>query len=185
MGDAPTKDEVREAYAAAMIAALGMTKSRQRAEEIVQNAFEAVMTTRPWSRNDRPYKQHVVGAVWSLTSHEHTSKRADNEAKAAKAWQRDEPGTKARSPEDATLHRAEEEGRQTGAEAELDALDASLGDNETARRVLRCRREHDLVKAREIAEELGLPVEQVYRANESLRDHLRTLRKNRNGDEDE
>ena len=163
-----------------------MTRSRQRAEELVQDAFEAVMTTRPWSRKERTYKHHMVGIVWSLTSHEHTSKRPKRDAETHAGWQREEAGEKAPSPEDRTLQRAEEEGKQTSAEAELDALDASLGDNETARRVLRCRREHGLVKAGDVGAKLDLPVEQVYRANEVLKDHLRTVRRRREKkDEDE
>ena len=179
MGDIPPSDEVREAYEAAMAAALGMTKSRQRAEELVQDAFEAAMTTRPWTRKDLTFKQHLVGAVWSLASHEHTSQRPRMERDAARGWHREDVGMKAPSPEDKTLHRAEEEGRQTSADAELDELDASLADNETARRVLRCRREHEMVKAADIAGKLGLPVEQVYRANEALKERLRTMRKKR------
>jgi DNA-directed RNA polymerase specialized sigma24 family protein len=168
-----------------MAAALAMTRSPQRAEDLVQNAVEATLTTRPWSRKERTYKQHLVGAVWSMASHEHASRRPKMDAKAHEGWHREEVGERAASPEEKTLHRAEEEGRQMDAEAELDALDASLRDNETARAVLRCRREHGLVKAGEIAAKLGLPVEQVYRANEALRDHLKTLRKKDRKDEDE
>lgn len=182
MGDVPTNEEAREAIEAAMIAALGMTKSKQRAEELVQDAFEACLTTRPWSRKEHSFKHHLFGAVWSLTSHQNTSKRPANERAAAAGWHREEAGFAAPSPEDRTLHRAEEEGRQTSADEELDALDASLGDNEVARRVLRCRRDSEAVKAREIAEKLGLAPEQVYRANEVIRDHLRALRKKRGKD---
>lgn len=185
MGDVPTKEEVREAYAAAMVAALAMTRSRPRAEELVQNAFEAVMTTRPWSRKDRTFKHHLVGATWSLTSHEHTSRRPRLEAEAAEGWYREEAGEVAPSPEKRTLERAEEEKKQADAEAELDALDASLGDNDLARRVLRCRREGELAKAAEIAAKLGVPAAAVYRANDVLKDRLTALRKRAKKDGDE
>jgi DNA-directed RNA polymerase specialized sigma24 family protein len=179
MGDIPTEDEAREAAEAAMVAALGMTRSRQRAEELVQSAFEAVMTTRPWARSERSLARHLAGVVWSLASHEHTSQRPKMEAAAHRGWHREELGVTAASPEDKTLHRAEEETRQADAEAELEALEASLAGNDLARSVLRCRRENDAVKAADIAAKLDVPVEQVYRANEFLRDHLRTIRKKR------
>jgi hypothetical protein len=50
--------------------------------------------------------------------------------------------------------------------------------------VLRCRREHGLAKAGEIAAKLGIPVDQVYRANEVLKERLRTLRKKQKKDEE-
>jgi DNA-directed RNA polymerase specialized sigma24 family protein len=106
MRDVPTKDEVREAYEAAMAVALAMTRSKERAADLVQDAFERILTTRPWAR-----------------------------------------------------------------------------DNDVARRVLRCRREHGLSKAAEIAEKLGTPVEKVYRANETLRERLRALRKDQQKEE--
>ncbi len=181
-GDVPTKQEARAAFSAAMIAALGMTRSKARAEEIVQDAFEKVMTTRPWSRKDRTFEQHMVGVVWSLSNHAFTSAKPKQDAEAAEGFHREEVGTREASPEDKALERAEHEGRATGAEQELDALEAACADNTNALAVLRCRREHGLVKAGEIAEKLGMPVEQVYRANEALRERLKTLRKRREKD---
>jgi len=179
MGDVPTKEEARAALVAAMTAALGMTRSRRLAEEIVQDAFERVMTTRPWSRKERTFEQHMVGTVWSLVSHEFASKRSEHDAEAHDGFHREEAGQSAASPEDKMLDRAEQENRWASADEELDALAESVAGHPAAREVLRCRREHGLTKASEIAARIGLPVEQVYRANEVLRDHLRSLRKKR------
>lgn len=184
MGDVPTQDEAREGREAAMVAALGMTRSRQLAEELVQDAFEAVFTTRPWSRAEKTFKYHVVGVVWSLASHAFKSKDAERDAEAHEGWHREDAGVTAPSPEARTLHRADEEQKQTDAEAELAALEASFDRGDLALRVLRCRRDDGLTKAAEIADRLGVAVAAVYRANEALRDHLKTVRKQRrNSDE--
>jgi len=132
---------------------------------------------------------HAQASRWLRRAHrppQPRGRRASKmEAEAARGWHREDVGKKTPSTEDKMLHRVDEESRQSAAEAELDALDASLGDNEDARRVLRCRREHELVKAREIAAKLGMKVEVVYRANEVLRDHLRAVRKRRDREKDD
>ena len=185
MADTPTRDEVREALKAAMAAALSITRSRPQAEEVVQDAFERVLTTRPWTRSHGPFDRHLVGTVSSLVSHSRTSKRPEKDAEAHEGFHQEVVGDVAPSPEKKTLERAEEEDAQASADAELDALDASIADNEGARAVLRCRREHELTKASDIALKLGMPVDAVYRANELVRDHLRKLRKKRGKEEEE
>ena len=185
MGDIPTQQEAREGLEAAMIAAIGMTRSKQRAEDLVQDAFEAVMTTRPWSRAKRTFTEQLVGAVWSMASHEHTSKRPKKDAEAHEGFHDEEIGRHAPSPEYKTLDRAEQETRQSDAEGELDELDAAVSDNTTARDVLRCRCEHGLVKAGEIATKLGIDVDLVYTANKLLQDRLRALRKKKAKKKDE
>lgn len=177
ISDVPTPQEALEAMEAALVAGLGITRSKPRAEELVQNAFEATLRTRPWSRATRTFAQHMVGVVWSLASHEHTSKKPAKDARAHAGFHNEEIGYAAASPEDKTLDRAEQETRQTDAERELDQLEAGLGDQPVARDVLRCRRQHGLVKAADIAQELGIEPGLVYRANELLRDRLRALRK--------
>jgi len=184
MDDLPTRDEVRAAYEAAMAVALAMTRSKERSREIVQDAFERILTTRPWSRAERTFAEHAMNTVRSLVLHARVSKAGAHEKEVRADFQRDEVGHSAVSPEEKTLHRSEEEGRQSDAEEELDALANALAENAVARDVLRCRREHGLVKAGEIAAKLGIAVDQVYRANETLKERLRTLRKKPRKDEE-
>jgi len=178
MADIPTRDEVRDALAAAMTVALAITRSKQRAEDFVQEAFESVLSgARPWLRDKGPFDRHLMGAVRSIVSHSRTSAQPKKDVEAQEGFHREVVGHSAPSPEDKTLHRAEEEGRQSTADSELDDLDASVADNPAARSVLRCRRAHDEpLKAGEIAKKLGLPVEQIYRANELLKEHLAKIR---------
>jgi DNA-directed RNA polymerase specialized sigma24 family protein len=177
MGDEPTQEEVRNAYMAAMAVAMKILKSKSRAEEVVQDVFEALLTTRPWVRAKGPFDRHVVGATCSIISNQRQSAAPKRDKQTQSGFQREVIGHSALSPEQKTLDRAEEEGAQTDAEAELDALEASVADNPVAVAVLRCRRAHEEPpKAAEIAREIGHPVELVYRANDVLKDHLRKLR---------
>jgi RNA polymerase sigma factor (sigma-70 family) len=179
MADVPTTQEVRDAYEAAMAVAVAMTRSKLRAQEIVQNAFERILTTRPWSRAERTFAQHAANTARSLVLHARISKSDAHDKEAHEGFHRHGIGHSAPSPERRTLEHAEEEGQQSEAEGELDALDATLEDNPVARQVLRCRRETELTKAGEIAAKLGIPAAQVYRANEALKERLKTLRKSR------
>jgi DNA-directed RNA polymerase specialized sigma24 family protein len=178
MSDVATKEELREALEAATAFAVSMTRSKARADDLVQQAFEAFLTgERSWQRDKLPFKVFLIGAVRSMLSHERRDEAGGNGVRAEKDFQRDIVGKKAPSPEAKTLERAEEEGKQTAADATLDAIDAALGDNETARAVLRCRGKSEVpMKAGAIAKELELPVDDVYRANELIKDHARKSR---------
>jgi len=180
MGDTPTKDEVRAGYQAAMAFAMAVTKSKARAEEAVQQAFESLYAgVREWRRAKVAFDVFAIGATRSIISNERKAKREERASKAAEIFQAD-VGTQAASAEDRTLAHAEEVQRLGGAGSELDALDASIGDHEDAREVLRCRRGTDEpLKAAEIARCTGIPVGRVYRANELLSDHLKKLRARR------
>jgi RNA polymerase sigma factor (sigma-70 family) len=179
MADVPTTTEVREAYEEAMAVAVAMTRSKVRAQEIVQDAFERILTTRPWSRAERTFAQHAANTVRSLVLHAGISKSAAHDKEAHAGFHEHGIGHSAPSAEEKTLQHTDDEARHSDAEDEVDALDATLEDNPGARQVLRCRRETELTKAGDIAAKLGIPVAQVYRANEALKERLKTLRKKR------
>lgn len=184
MADKPTRDEASEAYEAALIVALAITRSKDRADELVQQAFERMATTRPWSRAEKTFADHAVNTVRSLAKHARINKAAAHDKEAHEGFHQHEIGHSAPSAEERTLDHAEDEGRQQSAQSEIAELDASLDDNPVARDVLHCRLEHGLTKAGEIADKLGIPVKQVYRANEALKERLHTLRKRRWKDEE-
>ncbi|HEY8088176.1 MAG TPA: hypothetical protein VIF09_10035 [Polyangiaceae bacterium] len=170
-----TREELRDVYVAATRYAQSLLKSKARAEDVVQRAFEKLLTTRRWNpAGGVPLLHHMLGVVKSMVSDAFKSKAHERADRAHGEFQRD-VGEKERSPEEATLDRAETEGRQSDAESELDRLEASVSGHDLAPRVLRCRRDGK-VKASDIARELDVPVAQVYRANEMLKDHLRKIR---------
>jgi DNA-directed RNA polymerase specialized sigma24 family protein len=178
MADTPTQREVREAYEAAMSVAVVITRSRDCAEDYVQQAFEAVYSgTRPWFRDKgASFDEHLMGAVRSIISNSRVARREERDARAHEKFQED-VGMQGVSPEGRILEHAEDEGGKAQAVNELDELDASLGDNADARAVLKCRREsEEALKAGEIARRIGMPVGRVYRANELIREHLEKVR---------
>jgi DNA-directed RNA polymerase specialized sigma24 family protein len=171
----PSKEELREAYAAAMALAMAITRSKQRADEVVQDAFERLLTTRRWDRGKGPLDVHMMGAVRSLLSNAHRSAVPRKEATAHEAFQDEAAGRRTESPEHQALEHAEAVERQASAASALDRLTERVSGDPVASGVLRCRAE-GLQKAGDIAAALGVPVEQVYRANELLKLQLKKIR---------
>lgn len=176
MDDAsPSKKETRDAYAAAMALALARTRSKQRAEDFVQEAFKRLLTTRPWDRNRGPFERHVLGIVASLISNEYRGAATRNEAVAQQAFHDEVVGHHTTSAEEQVLEQADDKERQAGATREIEQLRASVAGDQVACDVLQWRGE-GLHKAADIANALGVDIDQVYRSNELLRDRLKKIR---------
>jgi DNA-directed RNA polymerase specialized sigma24 family protein len=175
-----SRDEFRAVYDRATAVVFGFTKSKPRTEELLQAASVLLLTTRRWDPDKGPLLQHVLGIVRSVLSHSYSrekTERGERAAQTREGFQREVAGTEAPSPEDATIDGTDGADRQAAAERELDELAASVADHPDAPRVLRLRRASERKrKASEIARELGLPVERVYRANDVLLRHLRRIR---------
>jgi DNA-directed RNA polymerase specialized sigma24 family protein len=175
---AVSKAEFREVYTAATRLALALMKDRDRADLLVSDTFEKLLTTRRWDPKTKPLLDHVLSSVMSIRSNTFRSKARARDDVAHEGFQREEAGMEAESPEAKTLARAKEEGAQADAEAELDALGKSVEKHALAPRVLACRRAGKTKRA-EIADELGVSPEEVSLANDVLRDHLRKIRARR------
>jgi DNA-directed RNA polymerase specialized sigma24 family protein len=171
----PSKTEVRAAYEAALAYAIKMTRSRERAQEVVQDAFDRVLTTRPWNPDKVPFEVHMIGIVRSLLDAVFHSAAARHEAQAAEGFHAEVVGRSSLSAEDRALAHAETEMRREAAARDLERLAQRVADHPVAPGVLRCRGD-GITKAADIARELGVPVEQVYRANELLKEQLRKIR---------
>jgi len=172
--ESPSKEEVREAYVAAMRLAMAITRSKQRAEEVLQDAFERQLTTRRWDRCKGPYDAFMLGVVRSLLSNAHRSAVPRKEARAHEGFHDEVAGRKTESYEHQTIEHAEAAERQMDAATALERLTAAVAGNPVASGVLRSRAE-GLHKAGDIAAALGVPVEQVYRANEFLKLQLKKI----------
>lgn len=171
----PSKTEVRAAYEAALAFALRMTRSKDRAQEVVQEAFERVLTTRPWKRNV-PFEVHLIGVVRSLLDTLFHSAASRHEAEAGEGFHREVVGRSTASAEERALEHAESEMRRETAARELELLAEQVADDPVAPGVLRCRG-NGVTKAADIAKVLEVPVEQVYRANELVKGQLKKIRK--------
>lgn len=184
-----SRDEFRQVYATAARIALGMMKNRDAADRLMSDSFEALMTTRRWNPERGALMDHVAGILKSIRSNQFHSKEPDREKKTGRDFQREEVGTKADSPEAKNLDHADREAADRGAETELDELARSVADQPLVKRVLEARLESTVEgtkkRAGDIAAELGVPVKEVYKANDVLRDHLRAIRKRRGTPEGE
>jgi DNA-directed RNA polymerase specialized sigma24 family protein len=172
---AVSKKELRDALESATQLALAMTKSKARADDIAQTAFERLLTTRRWNPSRGPLVMHVLGIVRSLLNIAHRSKAPERDAKAHEGFHREVVGDHTGSPEDKALEQAEDTARSSKAASELDELQARVAHQAVPSGVLRCRTE-GIDKAADIARKLKVPVEQVYRASELLRYHLKKIR---------
>jgi DNA-directed RNA polymerase specialized sigma24 family protein len=153
-----------------------LMKDRQRAEDLVSDTFEKLMTTRRWDPEaGQTFRYHVLGIVMSERSNKFRSKADEREAVAHEGHQREEVGEKADSPETKMLSRVEEERAQASAEAELDALAKSVERHPLAPQVLACRRAGKTKRA-EIADALQVSPAEVSLANDVLKDHLKKIR---------
>jgi RNA polymerase sigma factor (sigma-70 family) len=172
----PTKQELIDAYQAALAFALRVTKSKARADDVVQDAVERLLTTRAgWDRDTVPLDAYLIGIVRSLLSNARRSTLPRKVAAAQEGFHDEVVGRHTASPEDRTLAHAESAERQTDAATELELLTTSVADYPVPLGVLHCRAE-GLDKASEIAAKLRVPVDDVYRANEMLRLHLKKIR---------
>jgi DNA-directed RNA polymerase specialized sigma24 family protein len=171
-----SKEQVRKAYEAAMAVALAITRSGARAEEVVQDAFERLLTTRRWDSSKGPLDRHMAGIVRSLLNIGFHAAAPKKEAQAQKSYQHEVIGVRSESAETLALSASEKAERSAHAEGELEQLRASVAAHPVAPGVLRCRAE-GLHKAADIAAELNVSVDEVYRANELLRERLKKIRK--------
>lgn len=171
----PSRTEVRAAYEAALAYAIKLTRSRERAQELVQTAFDRVLSTRTWDPAKLPFDVYVIGVVRSLLNIEHRSAAPRNEAAAGEGFHQEVVGRSTPSAEDKALEHAEAEMRRERAVRDLERLGQRVADHPVAPGVLRCRGD-GIIKAADIARELGVSVEQVYRANELLKEQLKKIR---------
>lgn len=175
MGVVPSREETRDACAAAFTFAFSITQSKQRAADVVQDAFEKSMTTRPWDARRVSFEAHMLGVVRSLLSNEHRSAADRHQRAAAKGFHDEVVGRRTPSLEEQLVEREEVVERDAAAAGVLERLALSVAHDDVAPGVLRCRSE-GIDKPAAIAEALGVNVGSVYRANEMLRYHLRRIR---------
>src|SRR5581483_4152008 len=101
----PSDKEKRYAYRAAVQLAASITRSSDRARDVVQEAFLRTLTTRPWRADDVTFEDHMLGIVRSLLNIEHRSAARRSEALAADGFHREVIGHHTGSAEDDLLER--------------------------------------------------------------------------------
>ncbi len=171
-----SREEFRALYAKVTRAALALTKSEARADQLVSEAFERIRTSRNYPREQGvPLAVFVVQVMKSILSHERKSKASARRNEAHDGYHREVVGFDIPSPEDAFVEHADLQSREAHYAGEYERLAARVAGNERYAAVLRCMLE-GIEKAGDIAARLGVPVTQVYDAKEGLKHHLGKMR---------
>jgi len=155
-----------------------MFTDAQRATVIGVEVIEAIFTTRPWDPRECTLLRHVYQTTRSMCSTQHRARGRESAAldKARASDQFTEAiEAKVRTPYAALSIAETEASRQAFAERFLARLEVDLEDDPVGLATL--RGEKNDLKAREIADQLGIPVGQVYRAHDRIQDRIATIRK--------
>jgi DNA-directed RNA polymerase specialized sigma24 family protein len=168
------KDEFRAIWRSATQVALRITKSKSRADELMSDVYEKLVTTRPWNGAE-PLEEHLIGMMKSLLYIQRHSKKGSRENAAHEGYQREVRPEREPSVEEATIEAGDADDRQAQAARELEELQRRASKHPVMSGVLRCMAE-GTHKPADIALALKVPVQQVYRARELLKDHLERMR---------
>ena len=145
-----------------------------RAEEITQEAFSRVLTTRPWNEESgSSLFDHMTGIVSSLLSHERTSKRAEVEHAAAAEWVRPTGGV-APSAEDESLSREAIRRREQESSAAIGDVVKRLAGSPQVLAVISAWLD-GITKPSAIAEHTNIDVDEVYLAIQRIRRYGHSL----------
>src|SRR6201999_3260706 len=71
-----TQKERRDLYREVIVMALSIAREEKEAEEITQEAFVLLMTTRPWRPDGPPFRVHLYGILRSACHHTRAKRRA-------------------------------------------------------------------------------------------------------------
>jgi RNA polymerase sigma factor (sigma-70 family) len=170
-----SREQMRELYELAYLVAMRITHSTRRSEDVTQTVFERLMTTRRWDPS-KPIEAHIVGIVKSLISHEHVAQKSERKDAAHDGFHREVVGFARSSAEQEVIDANDDDERMKAAQSELEELEKSVAGDPVAGAVLQERMDGHR-RASEIAAELGVPVDEVYRANQLLRRHLHAIRR--------
>jgi DNA-directed RNA polymerase specialized sigma24 family protein len=173
-----SKDEFRAIWRSATQVALRFTKSKLRADELMSDVYEKLVTKRLWSGKE-PLEEHLIGIMKSLLYIQRRSKKGEREVEAQKGFQREVRPEVVASVEEAAIETGDAAEREADATRELEELQRRAAKHPVMSGVLRCKAA-GTHKAADIAVALNVPVQQVYRAIELLKDHMQRMRAGEN-----
>ena len=168
--------EWEEAWIAVLDFGLRVTKSLDRAQDIRQQAYLRLLTTRPWTR-DRPttFLKHMLLTASSILKHDAKarSRRERYEAEAGAEYKR-ERGDSAPPPEQNILEHAEQERSRDRAARILAELRRRLSDFPLELALIDRAEQTEASDDEpetpsELARALGVSIEEVYRARARIK----------------
>jgi hypothetical protein len=167
-----TSEERRELYDAVLVVALRLTRSRAIAQDLTQEAFLRLDTTRPWDpRGPISLKQHLFGILKSVLSHERASDAARKELERKTETDRVAFSDAGRSAEVMLLDRARRDREEALAKRRVVALRASLTGFELDLQILDCMSE-GVTKRADLVPRTGRSLDEVKTALARIRRHM-------------
>jgi RNA polymerase sigma factor (sigma-70 family) len=167
------------------VTSIRLMRKPDEADELYWTVWERLMTTKRYDPAKGPLKAWLVlvtkGEYKNAIEKKVSKRRRD--ARAHEGFHREEGLTSIASAEDQMVAHAEDSAKQAEVARDLQALEARAAEHPIALRVLELRKEGH--KPAAIAEILGVPTKKVYEANESLKDYLTEIRRERGDPPDE
>jgi hypothetical protein len=173
--DVPEK-EWEEAWIAVLHLGLRITKSVPRAEDIRQQAYLRLLTSSPWARERQPsFVKHMLLVASSVLKNQNASERSrrEYEAKAGAEYKRDRGGMTPSAEQDMLDHARSQRKRERAIRVlaelrrRLAAFPLELRIIEYAEQAE--ERDEELGTPAEVAGDLKVPVQEVYRAFARIR----------------
>jgi DNA-directed RNA polymerase specialized sigma24 family protein len=159
----------------------GMDKEEAKllAWELVQDVFVKVTRTRRWNAAKGVFSRHFMLCTMSELNHHFTSKAREKEKEANEGYGREELPTHTPSVEDRIIEEQTETelmaARESKAAREVALLREKIASHELMPRVAAAL-EGGTTRPADIATELGVPVQKVYRALDLMRHHMQNIR---------
>jgi DNA-directed RNA polymerase specialized sigma24 family protein len=161
-----------------------ITKSQVQAEEIAQETFLRLMTTRPWDESRQPViERHLFGIIKSLVSHERTSRRSDYESRGA-AEHAITSGGETPSAEVRGLERARRERQEAIAAARVRLLRTKPAGHELELMICDLMAE-GITKPADLARHTGRSVAEVNVALARIRRYMKSILAAERGEDEE
>ena len=174
------KAEVRAVFEEALLIGYRWTESKDRARELLSDLYVKITTTQRWDPTKAPLRVFVLRTLRNLMRRGPTIERVPaRERKAMEGFHREMRPERVDSTEEMHLEKAYYEARHEASARQLAKLEERLEKNglELAQRIVAAYREKDYETRTELADDLGVPVRQVYRALEAMRYHLGEIEK--------
>jgi hypothetical protein len=172
------KAEVRAVFEEALLLGYRWTKSQDRARALVSDLYVKITTTQRWDPTRAPLRVFVLQTLRHLLRHEPMTERISaRERKAMEGFHREIRPERVDSAEEMHLEKAYYAARHEASARRLAKLEERLEQRGLglARRIVDAYREKDYETRTEVADDLGVPVQQVYRAIETMRYHLEKI----------
>ena len=168
--------ELHAVFEEALIIATRMTRSPARGRELVSALYQKLTTTRRWDATRAPLRPFVVYTLRQLMRSERADGYSALERRGNEGFHREIRPERVDSPEEMNLEKAEADRREARAIRELAELERRIAGLPLAKRIVEAQRERDFEKPAHLAAYLQAPIEDVYRAQEMLRYHLKKIR---------